>query len=63
MRTGRKLQDVNEMSTTKNIKLRYIENARRAELGNIEVARHRLAELNTQRQNIIMSEDEGDVEN
>lgn len=44
-------------------RLKEIEEERQAQLEIIWAAQDRMKELNTQRENIIMSEDEGDVEN
>lgn len=45
------------MNTTE-LKLKYIEKERKNLLGDIRVAQERIAELNRQRQNIIMSQEE-----
>jgi hypothetical protein len=40
------------------LKLKYIENERKTLLGEIRVAQSRIVELNRQRQNLIMSQEE-----
>lgn len=40
------------------MRLKYIDKERKTLLGNIEVAQSRITELNTQQQNIIMSQED-----
>lgn len=46
------------MNTAMELKLKYIDKERKTLLGEISVAQSRIAELNRQRQNLIMSQEE-----